>query len=35
LIKAAGLKAVLVTGVVKAEKRKEIYDDLRRVGSAV
>jgi len=30
LAKAAGLKAALVTGVVKAEKRKEIYDALRR-----
>ena len=30
LAKAAGFKAALVTGVVKAEKRKEIYDALRR-----
>jgi len=30
LAKAAGLKAALVTGVVKAEKRKEIYDALKR-----
>ncbi|MFZ8840927.1 MAG: DEAD/DEAH box helicase [Pyrobaculum sp.] len=30
LAKAAGLKAALVTGIVKAEKRKEIYDALRR-----
>jgi len=30
LAKAAGLKAALATGVVKAEKRKEIYDALKR-----
>ncbi len=30
LAKAAGLKAALVTGIIKAEKRKEIYDALRR-----
>ena len=30
LAKETGLKAALVTGVVKAEKRKEIYDALKR-----
>jgi superfamily II DNA or RNA helicase len=30
LLKEAGLKVAVVTGVVKAEKRKEIYDALRR-----
>jgi len=30
LLKEAGLKVAVVTGVVKAEKRKEIYDALKR-----